>query len=124
VILRGRRSRTTLASMRGFAVFDYSRARGRSIACVCEPIMKPYSLLVGFRSIANHSSSLKISHLHAIRDVPLGQHTEEAVFNLYLRSQEDPWMKDKLADYCSAHKELKHITTEYLDRIAKLKLFL
>jgi hypothetical protein len=42
----------------------------------------------------------------------------------YFENQEDPWMKEVIIEHCIDRPDLQHITPQYLDRMAKLKLFL
>jgi hypothetical protein len=64
------------------------------------------------------------SRLHCIRCSIIEGLSEKELVALYFESQEDPWMREKIADYCTTDVDLRHITAEYLDRVAKLKLFL
>jgi hypothetical protein len=63
------------------------------------------------------------SRFHSIRDEYLPA-IEDQLLDLYFRSQNDPWMREKIAEYCTYYQHLKHITPEYLDRVAQLQLFL
>jgi hypothetical protein len=78
-------------------------------------------------------SNYKTAHLfdyhsraRALRDCPIFTVflSEQEALNLYFESGEDPFMRTKIAAMCSIPSELKYITEEYLDRMAKIKLFL
>jgi hypothetical protein len=67
-----------------------------------------------------------VSVLHRAREkalhfLPL---PEKQLIALFFESQEDPFVKQVIAKHCSARPELQHITERYLERIAKLKVFL
>jgi hypothetical protein len=51
---------------------------------------------------------------------------EAALLDFYFRNQDDTHLADALATYCidSMRLDLEHITKEYLERVAKLRLFL
>jgi hypothetical protein len=64
------------------------------------------------------------SQFHRIRRfLPLG-FDEAYIIDVWLRSDNDPYMREKIVEHCSIVGKLQHITADYLDRIAKLKLFL
>jgi hypothetical protein len=66
-----------------------------------------------------------ISQFHFIRGTEIIGHNEAYIIDVWLRSQEDPYVREKITSYCSQQTmTLRHITAEYLDRVAKLKLFL
>jgi hypothetical protein len=77
----------------------------------------------GGRSRFVVGGKLYVSQLHNIRYKSLFP-SEKELINLYFCSQEDLYMREKIAAYCSAEPRLQHITTDYLDRLAKLKIFL
>jgi hypothetical protein len=67
------------------------------------------------------------SNLHSIRGRTFlfgGGLTETRVLDAFFESQEDPYMREKIVAHCAVRSWLQHITADYLDRIAKLKLFL
>jgi hypothetical protein len=50
--------------------------------------------------------------------------TEKDAIDIYFESCEDPYMRKKIASCCQGNPKLQHITEHYLERMAKLKLFL
>jgi hypothetical protein len=79
-------------------------------------------------SLSRHRCSrihhCSISGFHSIRGTYLDDYSEKQLIEVYLSSQEDPFMRERIHIHCATDPNLWHITTEYLDRIAKLKLFL
>ena len=66
------------------------------------------------------------STIHDIRNRMLWNDlmTEEKAIDIYLESQEDPYMRKKIASCCQGNPKLQYITEQYLERMAKIKLFL
>jgi hypothetical protein len=64
------------------------------------------------------------STFHAIRNVELYLTSETKLISIYLQSQEDPWMRERIVERCADDPDLRHITADYLDRVSKLRLFL
>jgi hypothetical protein len=72
---------------------------------------------------SSHSAKA-ISQFHSIRDRQVSYLNEEQLLKLYLDSQEDPYIRESIVAYCASTNVFPHITESYLERIAKLKLFL
>jgi hypothetical protein len=68
--------------------------------------------------------ALIISKLHAIRESSFNGKNEQQLLDLYFESQEDPYILDHLVKHCEEYPELRHITEEYIERVAKLRLFI
>jgi hypothetical protein len=74
---------------------------------------------------ATRSAFAPYSRFHKIRRTDFSLlATEKSLIDRYFESQEDPWMRERLAKHCLDSPKLRHITEDYLDRVAKLKLFL
>jgi hypothetical protein len=65
-----------------------------------------------------------ISRFHYICGQDIADLNEQELLALFFKSEEHPIMREKIALHCVGDNNLKHITADYLDRIAKLKLFL
>jgi hypothetical protein len=50
--------------------------------------------------------------------------TEKKAIDLYFESEEDPYMRERIASCCQGNPKLQHITEQYLERMAKIRLFL
>jgi hypothetical protein len=75
-------------------------------------------------STGGRTAAPPYSALHRIRTKDLPARQEDALIELYFESQEDSFMKEKIAMHCATKPELTHITEHYLERMAKIKLFL
>lgn len=66
-----------------------------------------------------------ISGTHQIRNESLlGPIDEKRYLNLYFESNGDPWMRERIAKWCTTYPNMRHLTERYLDRMYKIRLFL
>jgi hypothetical protein len=63
------------------------------------------------------------SGFHSIRNRPTTSN-ENNIIIIWLESQGDPFVRTKLAEWCANQAHLQYIDEHYLDRIAKLKVFI
>jgi hypothetical protein len=72
-----------------------------------------------------HSSAKEqVAVFRVIRGQGIEGYDENQLLQYYFDGEGDPYIKEKIIHYCYNEPSLQHITADYLERVAKLRLFL